>query len=87
MTTLELCEFLEQQDDSPKWGGEELIARLGSETIREFADMVGDDYLYDNGVTVILLPYGDVAIDIVPLCEDFGIDPESIKKKVKIIVK
>ena len=81
MTELELYKFLEQQNDTPSWDGDQLIAWISNEAIKKFADIIENSYLSDANFDVILLPYGDIALDIVPLCDHFGINPEELYEK------
>lgn len=56
--------------------GEELVAWIYPFHIQKFAKMCGN-YL-DTGEKVVLLEDGIVAVDLVPICEYFGIVPERI---------
>lgn len=76
MDELDLYKFLTECTQEIDWRGEELVAWIYPFHIQKFAKMCGN-YL-DTGEKVVLLEDGIVAVDLVPICEYFGIVPERI---------
>ncbi|MCM1059823.1 MAG: hypothetical protein NC452_05975 [Eubacterium sp.] len=62
---------------------EKLIIWLSPNDITDFAEMVGYNYLSDEGIECNLQGDGYIAFDIVELCEKFDIDPERILEREK----
>ena len=79
MSELELYKFV--QDKEIEWRGESLILWLSPYEITDFAELLGVNYLSDGGVEVSLLSHGVIALDLVGICNDFGIEPTNIRKK------
>jgi hypothetical protein len=77
MTELELYKIT--NDCELEWNGEELICWMDYFDIREFTKMI-DKFLEDDGYDVNLRLY-DIAFDLVPICDYYGINPENILKK------
>ena len=77
MTELQLYRLLQKQNNQPEWVDGSLIVWIDNHDIQEFAELVccGDD------VNVVLKDDGSIALNIVSLCEECGIDPENILKK------
>jgi hypothetical protein len=80
MTALKLYKFIQENDIELRWEDEELIAWVGFHCISEFTDMIGYDYLSDGGLDANL-QYHCLALDIVPICEYFDIEPTDILEK------
>ena len=81
MTELELYKFCEEKELD--WRGknnEELIIWIYIWDIDDFVELVGEDFFVEGGYNVNL-QYKQIAFDLVPICECFGIDPEHIYKK------
>lgn len=79
MNELDLYKFLTDCTLEIDWRGEELVAWIYPFHIQKFAEMCGN-YL-STGEKVVLFEDGIVAIDLVPICEHFDIDPERICEK------
>lgn len=54
MTELQLYKFIEENDVSLRWDGDELIAWISFLWISEFANLLGYDLLSDGGLDVNL---------------------------------
>lgn len=80
MTELSLYKFIEKNRLECEWRGEELILWVDYCCLEEFADMINYSFLSEGGVSVILQNSG-IAMDIVGLCEHYGIEPTDIKSK------
>lgn len=78
MTELELYQFV--QDKELDWRGKSLMLWMHPYELNEFAELLGDNYLGDGGIEVSLLSGGSIALDIVDICNDFGIEPANILK-------
>lgn len=80
MTAIKLYKFIQENSLEISWSGEELILWTNFYCIKEFAEMIGYDYLSDGGMDVNL-QYDSIALDIVPICEYFDIEPTDILEK------
>jgi hypothetical protein len=78
MTELELYKFCENKEMD--WRGEELVLWINFYDIKEFTDLIGYDYFSEGGYDVNL-QYDCIALDLVPICECFDIEPENILAK------
>jgi hypothetical protein len=78
MNELDLYKFC--QDKELDWHGEELILWVCFYDLKEFADLLGYNYLSEGGMGVTLLS-DCIALAINDLCEDSDIDPERILEK------
>lgn len=78
MNELDLYKFLE--DISMDWRGEELIIWIPFWKIETFTKMVGYDYFSESGHDVNL-QHECIALDLVPICEYFDIEPERMLEK------
>ena len=82
MTELDLYKFLESTSTEIHWWGDnELIIWLHPMDIKDFADLVGYDYLSEGGIECNLQGEGYIALNIFDLCEHFDIDPNKICDK------
>jgi len=57
-----------------------LLAWVYPHDLKEFAEMVRNA-LSEGGVECVLLTGGSIGIDLVPICDYFGVDPEDLLKK------
>jgi len=57
-----------------------LAAWIDPNDLRGFADMV-ENALSECGAKCVLLTGGSIGIDLVPICDYFGVDPEDLLKK------
>lgn len=80
MTELQLYKFVEENNVSLRWDGDELIAWIPFLCISEFANLLGYDLLSDGGLDVNLQS-DCIALDMTEICEYFGIEPENIFAK------
>lgn len=80
MTELQLYKFIEENDVSLRWDGDELIAWISFLWISEFANLLGYDLLSDGGLEVNLQS-DCIALDMTEICKYFGIEPENIFAK------
>ncbi|WP_260507160.1 hypothetical protein [Brevibacillus brevis] len=62
------------------WRGDKLLLLLHFTEIKGFEDLIGRYALDDGGLDVTLLSNG-IAVDLIELCENEDIDPESIRVK------
>lgn len=76
MTELELYKFV--QDKTVEWDGDKLNLWIDFNDLAEFTEMVGYEYFSEGGIKTYL-QHNCICIDIVDICEDFGIDPEHIQ--------
>lgn len=82
MSELELYKFLEEHKLEYHWEneGKELIAWIPFYDLREFTELLRDNYLTDNELMVNLQDYC-IALDLVPIAEYYEIDLENMLKK------
>lgn len=78
MTELQLYKFV--QDKEIAWRGDSLILWLYPSEIVGFTELLGGNYLAEGGIEVRLKESGIIALDIVDICNDFGIEPACILK-------
>lgn len=79
MTELQLYKFCNQEEMD--WRNDKLIMWIQPEDVREFAQLLGDNYLCEEGLNINLRNGGTLAIELNDICEDFDIDPENIFAK------
>jgi hypothetical protein len=77
MTELQLYEFC--QDKEMHWSDEQLILFVKCFDISELLDLFEYSF-FDERFDVTLI-YEGIALDIVPICEYYGIEPTHILKK------
>jgi len=82
MTERELSAFV--RDKEIEWRGESLILWLHPYELPNFAELLGGNYLDSGGMEVSLLSNGVIALDIVDICNDFGIEPANILKTEEV---
>lgn len=81
MTELDFYKFCIQQELD--WRNEKLIMWIEPEDLKEFAKLLGDNYLCEEGLNINLRNGGTIAIELNDICEDFDIEPEDIIAKEK----
>lgn len=81
MKELDLYKFIQDTGTQISWRDNELIVWIHPNDIIDFAEMVGSNYLSDEGIECNLRQYGYIAFDITALCEHYNIDPERILEK------
>ena len=82
MKELELFKFV--QDKEIDWRGDLLILWIHPSDLKEFADLLGYNYLSEDGLNVNLRDGGTVAVELNDVCEAFDIEPENILAKETI---
>lgn len=80
MTELQLYKFCKGKEID--WRNEKLILWIDHYDIKEFCNLLGYDYFSEGGVEVNL-QYGCIAIDLVPLCQAYDIEPTNILEKIE----
>lgn len=83
MTGMQLYKFIDKTGTETDWRGkdlDELIAWIPFWHIQEFAEMLGNNFLCEGGYDVNLQE-DYIALDLVPICEHFGIEPLEILEK------
>jgi len=82
MTELKLYKFVQGKEiDWRGLEGDILMLWVEAYDLKEFAELVGDDYLCEGGEEVYLLQNGTVAIGLNDICECFEIEPTNILPK------
>ncbi len=76
MSELELYKFVQNKEIG--WRGDKLILWAEPYDLKEFAGMLGCNYLCEGGVEVVLLSDGTIAIELNDICENFDIEPTNI---------
>lgn len=79
MTALTLLKFIQNVEHD--WRGGELIAWIEPYRLKEFTDMLPFAYFGDWPIECFLCFDGSIAIDLVPICEYFDIEPTDILQK------
>jgi hypothetical protein len=82
MTALDIYYVIHTRDHDRRWDGEQLLIRLDCENILNFCSLT-EDYLSTHFTETRLSSDGSVWIDLVPVCEYYGIDPEELFSKEK----
>ncbi len=77
MTELNLYQFLKENEVEMRWDDDVLSTWISHWSISEFAKLVGSS-LDEGGRDARILSDGSIWIDLVPICEYYGIDPERI---------
>ena len=81
MDALKLYKFICENRIEINWGDDDhLILWVPFYHLQDFTDMIGDNYLSDGGHDVNLQRHC-VALDIIPICEYFDVEPTDILKK------
>ena len=80
MSELDLYKFIHDNKLEIDWRMDELILWVDFDRLYEFTELIGYNYMADGGINVNLQSTG-IALNIVNLCEYFGIEPENILTK------
>jgi hypothetical protein len=72
-------EVLNAAEDELNWFGDELILQMRSHEIDDFMVLIGESKSEEP--TPISYYHGMIQIDLVPICEWFGIEAENILAK------
>lgn len=80
MKELDLKQFLTEKQIEMRWDGDVLSTWVEHWSIDEFAKLV-ESALNDGGIEVNLLKGGTIWLDLVPICEHYGIEPDRILPK------
>lgn len=80
MKELKLYKFIMENSIEIDWRGEELVIWLHFLDIKDFVELVGADYLSDGGHDANIQEHY-IALDLVPICEYFDIEPTEIHPK------
>lgn len=80
MNALTLYKFLTDNSVECSWRDECLYAWLLPYDVQEFSEMV-ESYISDEPLECHLVSSGYLCIDLVPVCEYYGIEPEEMHKK------
>jgi len=80
MTALSLYKWIFETKTEIAWRQEMLIAWISPHDLKEFAGMV-ENALGEGGMECVLLTGGSIGIDLVQICDYFGINPEHLLKK------
>ncbi|WP_034757756.1 hypothetical protein [Rossellomorea vietnamensis] len=78
MTELDLYKFAQTQEID--WRGEKLYIWIRFCDLAEFTGMIGYDQFSEGGEEVSL-QHDCICVDIVDICESYGIEPENIFPK------
>lgn len=78
MTELQLYKFVQNKEID--WRGKDLILWIDFYDLKEFTDLIGNDYIADGTASICLLK-DCIAIVLNDICEFFDIEPENILKK------
>jgi predicted aspartyl protease len=80
MTALKLYKFINENNIEIDWRGDELVIWVSFYDLKEFAEMLGRNFLSEGGYDVNL-QNNCIALDIVPICEYFDIETTEIFAK------
>jgi len=75
--TKELNEFIKANKLEIRWIEDKLCTWLNFENLNNFIEKFGS-YLTENKQECILIDSGYICINIIPLCEYFGIDVKDV---------
>jgi hypothetical protein len=78
MTELQLSKFIHSKKLEIDWRGKNLFLWIPFKNIKDLTKIIGYAHLWEGGIDVTLLEEC-VCVDLVPICEHFGIDPESMR--------
>jgi hypothetical protein len=80
MTELQLYKYIRKVLNAAEyelnWFGDELILQMQSHEIDDFMVLIGESKSEES--TPISYYHGTALIDLVPICESLGINPENI---------
>ena len=77
MKELDLYQFLKENEIEMRWDGEVLSTWIHHWQIADFSKLIRSS-LSDGGQDARIVSDGSVWIDLVPICEYYGIEPERI---------
>ena len=80
MTELELFKFIKDNEVDMRWDNDVLSTWLPPNSISEFSKMA-ESLLSDGGNEARITAMGYVWIDLLPICDYYGIEPENIQPK------
>ena len=80
MDELTLYKFIYDNDVELRWDDAVLSTWVPSWSIKDFADLM-PGALDEGGIEARLLQNGTIWVDLVPICDRYGIDPEKIHPK------
>jgi len=83
MTATSIFRLIIENSIEASWRGESLYLWLDHYSIRGFCELA-NSYLSDGGTECQLLQSGCICIDIVPVCDYYGIDPVEVCLKEEI---
>lgn len=81
MTELQLYKFILENYIELDWRGEELVIWLPFHCLEKFVELVGKEHFFDYGEIDAKFQADTIVFDIVPICENYNIDPENILEK------
>lgn len=79
ITELEFYKFCNQQELD--WRSGKLIMWIEPEDLKELSQLLGDNYLCEEGLNINLRNGGTLALELNEICKDFNIEPEDIYSK------
>lgn len=77
MTELYLYQFLRENEVEMRWDDDVLSTWISHWVVSDFAKLISSS-LDEGGRDARILSDGSIWIDLVPICEYYGIDPERI---------
>lgn len=86
MSELELYKFINENDVEIRWEEEELLLWMDHWDMETFGEILNREDADDGGYPCQLqttLGQAIIVLDLVPLCEEEGINPENIFEKDK----
>lgn len=78
MTELELYKFINENQIEIDWRGNELLVWIEHYQLEEFCNLLDRCDADDGGLNCYLQNGGVVVLDLVPVCEEYEIDPNNI---------
>lgn len=82
MKELDLFRFITDNSVEMRWDDDVLSTWITHYDLDEFSNMI-DSSLQEGGIEVRLLSHGTIYLDLVEVCEYYGIEPERIYPKSK----
>jgi hypothetical protein len=77
MGELDLYQFLKENKVEMRWDGDVLSAWISHWNLSDFTQLIASS-LNDGGIDARLQSYGAVWVDLAPICQRYGIEPERI---------
>lgn len=81
MTELDLYKFITERGIERRWEGNELLAWISRWELEDFTEMIKGSLMDDGGRPCRLQTNVMVCIDLVPICEYYGIEAEQVVHK------